>query len=125
MVGCVVFPAAAQKKAASVPAKPAPAKPASESQLWILHPVVRPNTPTGVTSSTNPIDAFVADRYKAKGLKAVGAADRGTLLRRVYLDLTGIPPTPEELKNFLNDSAPDAYEKVVDKLLASDQYGVR
>ena len=125
MVGCVVFPATAQKKAASIPTKPAPAKPVPESQLWILHPVVRPNTPAGVTSSTNPIDAFIAERYKAKGVKPVGAADRGTLLRRVYLDLTGIPPTPEDLKNFLKDSAPDAYEKVVDKLLASDQYGVR
>lgn len=124
LILCAFSPAAAQKKPSATPA--VSAKPASpESKLWILRPVVRPNPPAAVTTSANPIDAFIAARYRAKGLKPVASADRGTLLRRVYLDLIGIPPTPEELNAFLADSSPDAYEKVVDKLLASDQYGVR
>ena len=93
--------------------------------LWVLKPVVRPQVPAGVTKSANPIDAFIAAEYKKKGLKPVGPADKRTLLRRVYLDLIGIPPTPAEQDAFLKDESPDAYEKVVDKLLASEQHGVR
>ncbi len=93
--------------------------------LWVLKPVVRPEIPAGLTQSTNPIDAFVADEYRAKNLKPVGPADKRTLLRRVYLDLIGLPPSPEEQDAFLRDESPDAYEKVVDKLLASEQHGVR
>src|SRR5204862_306423 len=73
----------------------------------------------------NPIDAFVAARLRDKGLKPVGPADRRTLLRRVHLDLVGIPPTPAEQAAFLEDRSPDAFEKVVDRLLASEQHGVR
>jgi Protein of unknown function (DUF1553)/Protein of unknown function (DUF1549) len=93
--------------------------------LWVLKPVVRPQPPAGVTKSTNPIDAFIAAQHRAKGLTAAGPADKATLLRRVYLDLTGIPPTVAEQEAFLKDESPDAYEKVVDKLLASEQHGVR
>src|SRR5213075_1624946 len=87
--------------------------------------VRRPEVPTGVTDSTNPIDAFIAAEYKAKGLKRVGPADKRVLLRRVYLDLIGLPPTPAEQDAFLQDQSADAYEKVVDRLLASEQHGVR
>jgi mono/diheme cytochrome c family protein len=73
----------------------------------------------------NPIDAFVAAQWIEKGLKPSNPADKRVLLRRVYLDLTGLPPTSIEIDAFLADSAPDAYEKVVDKLLASPQYGER
>jgi len=73
----------------------------------------------------NPIDAFVAAEYQSKGLKPVGPADKRTLLRRVYLDIIGIPPTPEQVDAFLQDQSADAYEKVVDKLLDDEQYGVR
>ena len=97
--------------------KPAP--------LWILTPMSKPQPPAGVTASTNPIDAFVADAYREKGLKPVPFADKATLLRRVYMDLIGIPPTVAEQDAFANDASPDAYEKVVDKLLASEQHGVR
>ncbi len=93
--------------------------------LWSLQPVVRPPVPSGVTDSTNPIDAFIDEGYKKQGLKPVGMADKRTLLRRVYLDLIGIPPSPAEQDAFLEDTAPDAWEKVVDRLLASEQYGVR
>lgn len=93
--------------------------------LWVLQPVARPQIPAGVTKSANPIDAFIAAEYKKKGLRPVGAADKATLLRRVYLDLIGIPPSPAEQDAFLKDESPDAYEKVVDKLLANEQHGVR
>ena len=93
--------------------------------LWVLDPVVRPRVPAGVTKSANPIDAFIAAEYKARGLRPVGPADKATLLRRVYLDLVGIPPTPAEQDAFLKDDSPDAYEKVVDRLLESEQHGVR
>lgn len=95
------------------------------ADLWALKPVERPAVPAGLTDSANPIDAFVAAQYKEKGLKPVGPADRRTLLRRVTLDLTGLPPTVAEQEAFLNDPSPDAYEKVVDRLLASEQHGVR
>src|SRR5436190_963587 len=100
-------------------------KPKPNGDLWSLKPVVRPEVPAGVTASTNPIDAFVAEQYREKGLKPVGPADKLTLLRRVYHDLVGLPPTPAEQEAFLQDTSPDAYEKVVDRLLASEQHGVR
>ena len=93
--------------------------------LWVTRPVVRPEVPAGDGSATNPIDAFLAAGYQAGGLKPVGPADKRTLLRRVTLDLVGLPPTPEEQAAFLADEAPDAYERVVDRLLASEQHGVR
>ncbi len=96
-----------------------------QTHLWVLEPVVRPTVPQGLTQSTNPIDAFVAEQYRANGLKPTGPADKRTLLRRVYLDLVGLPPSPTEQEAFLANPSPDAYEKVVDKLLASEQHGVR
>jgi hypothetical protein len=98
---------------------------AAKPPLWSQQPVVRPPVPTGVTTSSNPIDAFVAAQMKQKGLKLAGPADKRTLLRRVYFDLIGLPPSPEEQEAFLKDDSPDAYEKVVDRLLASEQHGVR
>lgn len=95
------------------------------ARLWSLQPVRRPEVPAGLTSSTNPVDAFIAEKYGEKQLKPVGPADKVTLLRRVSYDLTGLPPTPEEQEAFLADRAPDAYEKVVDRLLADQQHGVR
>lgn len=93
--------------------------------LWSLQPVARPDVPAGVTQSSNPIDAFIAAAHKQKGLRPVGQADKLTLLRRVHLDLIGLLPTPAEQDAFLQDQSPDAYEKVVDRLLASEQHGVR
>jgi hypothetical protein len=93
--------------------------------LWVLKPVVRPDVPVGLTTSRNPIDAFVAAEHRATGLKPAGAADKWTLLRRLYLDLTGIPPTIPEQDAFLQDKSPQAYERLVDRLLASPQHGVR
>ncbi len=73
----------------------------------------------------NPIDAFVLARLEAEGIAPAPEADRVTLLRRVTFDLTGLPPTREEVEAFLADDAPDAYEKVVDRLLASPRFGER
>ncbi|WP_437200855.1 DUF1549 domain-containing protein [Planctomicrobium sp. SH664] len=73
----------------------------------------------------HPIDRFVAHQHLESGLKPVGQADKWTLLRRVTLDLTGLPPTVEEMDDFQRDDSPQAYEKVVDRLLASPQYGER
>ena len=94
-------------------------------ELWVLKPVVRPQVPAGVTKSANPIDAFIAAEYRKKGLHPTGPADKLTLLRRVYLDLIGIPPSPAEQDAFVTDESPDAYEKIVDRLLANEQHGVR
>ncbi len=107
----------------------APALPAVEYKTtggpWALKPVVRPEPPAGLTQSTNPIDAFVAAEYQARGLKPGAPADKPALLRRLYLDLVGIPPSPAEQEAFFQDAAPDAYEKVVDRLLAGEQHAVR
>ena len=115
-----VVPPAKKAAAAKLPVVPSMAK---RPKLWSLQPLVRPAVPAAAEG--NPIDAFVQALYTAKGVTPVGAADQRTLLRRVYLDLIGIPPTPAEQEAYLNDSSPDAYEKLIDRLLASDQYGVR
>jgi Protein of unknown function (DUF1549)/Protein of unknown function (DUF1553) len=94
-------------------------------RLWSLQPVVRPAVPPGVTKSSNPIDAFIGAVYREKKLQPAPPADKLTILRRVYYDLIGLPPTAAEQDAFLADSSPDAYEKVVDRLLASEQHGVR
>jgi len=104
---------------------PAAAPGEDTPELWSLKPLVRPAVPAGSAGSTNPIDAFVQALYVEKKVTPVGPADQRTLLRRVYMDLIGIPPTPAEQEAYLNDKSPDAYEKLIDRLLASEQYGVR
>jgi hypothetical protein len=84
---------------------------------WALRPLVKP--------AGSSIDAFIGDRLRAAGLTMSPAADRRTLARRVYYDLHGLPPTPEELNRFVNDPDPAAYDKLVDRLLASSRYGER
>ena len=78
---------------------------------------------TATAAAENPIDAIVSRRLRSEGLALSREADRSTLLRRVTLDLTGLPPTPAEIDAFLADTAPGAYERVVDRLLASPRYG--
>ena len=70
-----------------------------------------------------PIDRFILAKLQEKNLQPSPAADKRTLLRRVTYDLTGLPPTPDEIQAFLTDNAPDAYSKVIDRLLASPRYG--
>ena len=76
-------------------------------------------------SSANPIDAFLLEKMVAKGLRPSPRADRRTLIRRAYLDVTGLPPSPDEVSAFVNDRTADAYPKLVDRLLASPHYGER
>ncbi len=93
---------------------------------WVFVPVRKPAVPavSGQQSAViNPIDAFILQRLQAAKLSPSPAADRVTLARRVYFDLTGLPPTPFELDQFLADKSTDAYEKLVDRLLASPRYG--
>lgn len=94
---------------------------------WSFQPVVRPTVPAAKNAGwvRNPIDAFIAAEQEKHGLTPLPGADKATLLRRVAIDLTGLPPTREQLHAFLNDSSSDAYEKLVDRLLASPQYGER
>jgi mono/diheme cytochrome c family protein len=73
----------------------------------------------------NPIDAFILQKLEQKGLTLAPEADRSTLMRRAFFDLTGLPPEPTEVEAFLADRAPDAYEKMIDRLLASPRYGER
>ena len=94
---------------------------------WAYRPPVRPNTPAVNDTywARNAIDPFVLAKLEAAGLKPAPEADRAMLLRRVTLDLTGLPPSPSEVEAFLADPAPDAYERVVNRLLDSPAYGER
>jgi mono/diheme cytochrome c family protein len=94
---------------------------------WLLHKPVAPSVPAVTETGwvTNPIDAFVLAKLEAKGLKPAPAASKRALLRRVYFDLIGLPPTPNDIDAFESDRSPNAYEKVVDKLLADPRYGER
>ncbi|HUP39406.1 MAG TPA: DUF1549 domain-containing protein, partial [Vicinamibacterales bacterium] len=91
---------------------------------WAYQPVARPAVPAVVDASRirNPIDQFIQDRLRREKLAPASEADKRTLLRRVTLDLTGLLPTTEDTRTFLADTAPDAYEKVVDRLLSSPRY---
>jgi hypothetical protein len=94
---------------------------------WSFIPPTRPAVPVVKDAKwvRNPIDAFVLQKLEREGLKPSQEADKPTLLRRVTLDLTGLPPTAAELSAFMADKAPNAYEKVVDRLLQSPSYGER
>ena len=117
-----------------------------DRQWWAIQPIQRPVLPVHVASqagaegnaavpgnqmnpsacdgwSATPVDRFVLDRMLAEGLRPVAEAGRRTLIRRVTLDLTGLPPTVEEIEAFLSDERPDAYERLVDRLLASPRHG--
>ncbi len=88
-------------------------------------PLPRGNHDDGADPITNPIDAFILARLQAEGLAPSPSAPRETLARRVTLDLTGLPPTPEEVTAFVHDESPDAYERLVERLLASPAFGER
>jgi hypothetical protein len=102
-------------------------KPAGDKSHWAFQPVKEPALPKVSETSwvATPVDAFVLAKLEENGMKHSVAADRPTLIRRVYFDLIGLPPTQEEADAFLTDSSPNAYEKVVDRLLASPHYGER
>ncbi|MEP6756766.1 MAG: DUF1549 domain-containing protein, partial [Chthonomonadales bacterium] len=92
---------------------------------WAFQPILRPATPKVHDKSwvRNPIDSFVLARLEKAGMKPNPSASRYELIRRVSYDLIGLPPTPDEVNDFVNDKSPNAYEKLVDRLLASPHYG--
>jgi hypothetical protein len=98
-----------------------------ERRWWSFVTPVRPPVPAvkNVARVKNPIDAFVLAALESKGLQPAPRASRRTLIRRVYLDLIGLPPRPEDVQAFEDDAAPDAYEKLINRLLDSERYGER
>ncbi len=98
-----------------------------EQRDWWAFRDFQPTTPPEIKDKRiyNYIDNYVFAKLREEGLEANPEADRRTLIRRITLDLTGLPPTPEEVEAFVNDKSKDAYEKVVDRLLGSKQYGER
>jgi hypothetical protein len=95
---------------------------AEEDSWWSLKPLSKASPPAG---SVNPIDGFILAKLREKGLTASPEADRRTLIRRLTYDLHGLPPNWDEVQAFESDRSPDAYEKLVDRLLASPRYGER
>jgi hypothetical protein len=101
--------------------------------LWSFRPIRRPeipdvrggSSPAGADWATNPVDRFILRKLADHDLSPAPPADGVTLIRRVTFDLTGLPPTPEDVATFLSDDRPDAYDRLVDRLLASPRYGQR
>jgi len=98
-----------------------------EPSWWAFKKPVRPSVPAVKNSAAvaNPIDAFILTKLEEKGLTPSPRADKRTLIRRAYFDLHGLPPTKDQVETFLNDARPDAWQRVVDSLLASPRYGER
>ena len=104
-----------------------PAARAGDGKHWAFAPPLRPAVPNVKDTSwaRNPIDRFILARLEGEKQKHAAEADRPTLLRRLSFDLLGLPPSPEEQERFLSDASPDAYDRLVDRLLASPQFGER
>ncbi len=107
--------------------KPDPLVSDKDRQWWSFQPPKRPAVPQVAHAGRvrNPIDAFVLAKLEPQGLSLSPEADKATLIRRAYFDLTGLPPEPAEVQAFLADKDPQAYEKMIDRLLASPRYGER
>jgi mono/diheme cytochrome c family protein len=105
----------------------APSATAGEAGLWALRPIVQPEPPTVRSAAwvADPIDAFILAGLDRAGLAPAPPADRLTLIRRATFDLLGLPPTPAEIDAFVEDSSPSAYERLIDRLLASPHHGER
>ncbi len=101
----------------------------AEAKHWAYQPIKRPTVPTDASpthqSSNSPIDYFINRRLMERGLEPTEQLDRPRLIRRVSLALTGVPPTPKQVREFVRDTSQDAYEKVVNRLLDSPRYGER
>ena len=97
--------------------------PEHQRSHWSFQPVAEPDVPASQTN--HPIDAFVLARLRGEGIRPAARADRTALIRRATFDLHGLPPTPAEVRAFVEDDSPDAFAKVVDRLLASPRYGER
>ncbi|MEO7649831.1 MAG: DUF1549 domain-containing protein, partial [Bryobacteraceae bacterium] len=96
----------------------------SDPSWWSFRPPRRPDVPPA-PAAPNPIDAFIASKLRDKKLRPAPPAARRTLIRRAYFDLHGLPPSPEEVEQFVNDKSANSYEMLLDRLLASPRYGER
>lgn len=97
-------------------------------QHWAYQPIRKPSVPEILTDASiakNQIDSYLASELSRNGLSFAPEAERRTIVRRAYFDLVGLPPTPEEIEEFLADDRPDAYERLVDRLISSPHFGVR
>ena len=110
---------------ASFHGRAAAPEPVDRDSLWSLKPIQSPPIPREASPSENPLDDFLAVGHRELGLKPVGLADKASWLRRVTMDLTGLAPTVAEQEAFLRDDSSGAYGVVVDRLMRSEQYGVR
>ena len=123
---CAALMAAATGSAMAAEAKEE-SRPTNE--WWSLKPLIRPAIPSGAPrlfgASTNPIDSFIAAGLAQRNLAPTPEADRRTLIRRLYFDLIGLPPTPAEIDSFVADGTADAYVNLVDRLLTTPRYGER
>jgi hypothetical protein len=127
MHGCAALFALFCLGVSSLFASDIPAHQPTPEPWWSLAPIQRPPIPQVVHQDwvRTPIDGFILAALEAKGLIPAPEADRATLIRRLSFDLLGLPPTPAELAAFVNDASPNAYEKLVERLLASPHYGER
>ncbi len=124
LMGAPFVPGAAAAPAAS---HAPPTVNAQTMKFWSFRPIKNPAPPKVRSAGwvRNPIDSFVLNKLESKGLAPAAPASRGTLIRRATYDLLGIPPSPEEVAAFAADRSPNAYEKLIDRLLASPHYGER
>ncbi|MEZ5944794.1 MAG: PSD1 and planctomycete cytochrome C domain-containing protein [Planctomycetaceae bacterium] len=95
-----------------------------DADWWSLKPLAQPEVPV-VAGMPHPIDAFIDAKLHEQGLQRSSQANRATLIRRACIDLHGLPPTPEEVREFVNDNSPDAWPRLIDRLLESPRYGER
>jgi hypothetical protein len=120
LAGAAITAVAAAIDAMQPAAQPA----AGDYTAWVFSPPAAPKVPEAA-GATHPIDAFLLAKLKEKGLEPAPPASKRALMRRVYIDLIGLPPTEEETRAFLSDNSAQAYEKLIDKLLADRRYGER
>lgn len=115
------------REGAHWPDKPAPFTPNNAAPHWAWQPLgsMEPPPRASAEESNHPIDRFLAERWRAAGVEPSPEAPPRVLARRLYFDLTGLPPTPDDLEDFLTEDAPDAVGRLVDRLLASPRYGER
>ena len=117
----------AERKEKMIPADQEGVFTAEQRNYWAFQPVSRPPYPQVARADwvSNSVDLFILSKLEEKGLEPAPPADKAALLRRAAFDLTGVPPTVQEIEDFMADDSPDAFEKVVDRLLASPRYGER
>ncbi len=126
VIGClVVLPQAFTAAQATLAASPSAAE--KPAKLWSLAPVIRPELPPVKNPDwpRNPVDRFILATLETKGWQPALPISRARLIRRAFFDLWGLPPSPDEVRAFVTDERPDAYERLVDRLLASPHYGER